>query len=835
MSSQQIFSLPVSFDSYIRNGWRLVPIPPNTKGPASKDWNLKEKCLTSSADIPPGWGAGLAHAYNGTMALDIDNLEDGIEFLSSKGIDLQALLNAPDAVTIESGVNGHAKLIYKMPFGLALNSKKLMKSSPDGKRYNYLDFRCSTRNELTVQDVLPPSIHPDTLQPYRWGGAGRYDRVPTIPDKLLFLWQSLLTEEDHRPVTTAPVTPGSTSWADIVLALNHIDPDIDRTDWVNIGMALHHAGTTTDNMSQAFDTFNHWSSQGKKYRGVREIETVWRSFNANDGITIATMFHLAVQAGWKRAIPPVAELFSKVENNPEPQMILDKINLRTKPPVCDLTLFPDILARRAKEVGYDVGCDPVVPLLAGLSAICAVVDSRTRLHVTSSWSVPPVLWLMTIGGSSDKKSPGTRPMVSILDKIQREDAPRFKVEQLLWKAQEARYVSQLKAYQQHHSDIHAELANTPAPVVSEMPAEPKNVRLTINDATSQMVIRLAEGRPRGFLMLLDEMEHWLNRVNNPHSGDDRGCWIQGYETGAYTADRVGAGTMSAENMAVAIYGNVQPKVFRDNIEIASKDGLMQRFIPVTVDWEKTTLWQDTPDYMTSKGEFDDLCRSLFALPATDYNMTPEAKEAFREFSKWYLELRRAEMLVRSGDTYMTALGKSEGTCLRLALIFHMIETPHAPVVSVETMNKAINCMKKFFIPSMRYAFIEIAKQGCPLTEWVVEHIIQISSVKETVKLADIKRVGRRQTEGLSNAQADMEIRNVMVDLEEAGYVIMFDNPDPRNIVWAINPNLANLFSEYRQEIIAAKQKMIDIFNDHALKVTGKRGTKTAIGYVPEEK
>ena len=38
------------------------------------------------------------------------------------------------------------------------------------KEITVLEFRCGTADGLTVQDVLPPSMHPDTGMPYRWGG-----------------------------------------------------------------------------------------------------------------------------------------------------------------------------------------------------------------------------------------------------------------------------------------------------------------------------------------------------------------------------------------------------------------------------------------------------------------------------------------------------------------------------------------------------------------------------------------------------------------------------------------------------------------------------------------
>ena len=101
--NQVIHSLPVSFDSYIRHGWRLVAIPPGSKGPSTPAWNRVENTITDSTQVPPGFGVGLAHAYSGTCAIEIDNWEAAGGLLKSRGVDLTALYSALDAVTIESG------------------------------------------------------------------------------------------------------------------------------------------------------------------------------------------------------------------------------------------------------------------------------------------------------------------------------------------------------------------------------------------------------------------------------------------------------------------------------------------------------------------------------------------------------------------------------------------------------------------------------------------------------------------------------------------------------------------------------------------------------------
>ena len=182
------------YDSYVRAGLALVPIPRGKKGPRHTGWNLRENTITEPHQVKciNGGNVGLAHAYcfpTPTCAIDIDNLEKGSEWLAEHDIDLDALLSAQNAVQIKSGKPNRAKLLYQLPVGhAALTTVK----SPEG----WIEFRCASKNGTTLQDVLPPSIHPDTGQPYEW--IGNFAAIPEIPPALRALWGSLLEHQDKR-------------------------------------------------------------------------------------------------------------------------------------------------------------------------------------------------------------------------------------------------------------------------------------------------------------------------------------------------------------------------------------------------------------------------------------------------------------------------------------------------------------------------------------------------------------------------------------------------------------------------------------------------------------
>ena len=188
MPAVQLPNVDVSMAArqYVSAGWSLVPIARGSKGPRHTGWNERPQCIEddSRAGKVRG-GIGLAHAYSGTCCIDLDDLAASAWWLFDEhGIDVPAMLNAPDAVQIRSGRENRGKLLYRLPPNVEpLITVKVPECG--------LELRCATRDGKTVQDVLPPTIHPTTLMPYQWGGAGDWHNLPELPDDILTVWQTL--------------------------------------------------------------------------------------------------------------------------------------------------------------------------------------------------------------------------------------------------------------------------------------------------------------------------------------------------------------------------------------------------------------------------------------------------------------------------------------------------------------------------------------------------------------------------------------------------------------------------------------------------------------------
>ena len=69
------------FQEYVAHGWALTRIEPGLKAPKRQKWNTREKAITDPEKAQWLESAGLCHAWSGTAALDIDRLDDSVDWL----------------------------------------------------------------------------------------------------------------------------------------------------------------------------------------------------------------------------------------------------------------------------------------------------------------------------------------------------------------------------------------------------------------------------------------------------------------------------------------------------------------------------------------------------------------------------------------------------------------------------------------------------------------------------------------------------------------------------------------------------------------------------------
>ena len=837
-AASNVIPMTSMYQAYIDAGFALCEIT-SGKGPTGMGWNLRENAITDASRISSGSGVGLLHAWSApiTCALDIDNMDHAEMLLACHGINLQDLLNAPDAVQINSGNPGHAKLLYRLPAA---------RSALPSKRFNLIgvafELRCATVDGLSVQDVLPPSIHPTTLKPYQWAGRGDWRSIPTLPESVLALWDSVLQRDAVRTIKTG--APIDASWSEVMGALESIDPDCGREEWLHCGMAVHYAAHQQGRGDEGYQLWDQWSSRGSKYQGQRDTTYCWRSFHADKpgGITLGTLFKLARDAGWERPPIDVTDLFKATSDpsTPIPDALPPLVDPRSAEVVIpfDLGLLPPVLAKRAEEVGSSVGCDPAVPMWAGMAAVSAAVDHRTTLKLTHGFSVKPIVWLMTIGSPSDKKTPGATPMKQILKTIEKEAEPQHGRAIRIWEAREAIALAAKKRYHTAKSTPEASLdalggidsmTFDDLPPELSIPPRPVQLQMEVTDITSQKLARTCADQPRGVLCYLDEMSTWMQKMADPKTGESRATWVQAFEGASYKVDRVADGAIHVDNLSVAIYGNVQPKVFKQHSKQLMTDGLLQRFLYVKLDSTRTGIGNPIPEELTSAHQWEQTIRLLSALPATDYTLSEGAYKVFRQWQEYIEEVRKREKLLQSSDAYQEAIGKQVGQCARVCLIWHLIESPWQTEVSESLMARTVHFMRSTVMPTMRQV-LDVSLSESSLDAWLRDHILTRAD-QSSVTLPELKRGAHWQLQTMSKWEADSAVMDAMSDLERVQWVArMDDGSRGATVTWAINPRLISQFQAQRDKVIAARQARRNEIYEEYQKTDPNYRPKPVYGY-----
>jgi len=263
------------------NGYSVLPLLPNSKRPAIEKWS--DFCVKhADEETFNRWlkwkdcniGVCLGVASN-LVAIDLDNDIGGLH------AKIEALL--PPTPVAKAGAKGKT-LFY------SYNGQKSQGFSKDGERV--LDILSVGR-----QTVLPPSVHPDTKQPYRWLTENTLENTPSmalphIPIQTINNISMLFQKPEERTFNEPRhlVVYEDTTRQEVMDALGYIPSD-DYDIWIHIGMCLK------DKFGEAgFEMWNSWSATSTKY-DAKHMRSKWQSFH-NSGLTIATLYHYAMDNGY---------------------------------------------------------------------------------------------------------------------------------------------------------------------------------------------------------------------------------------------------------------------------------------------------------------------------------------------------------------------------------------------------------------------------------------------------------------------------------------------------------------------------------------------------------
>ncbi len=296
-------------ESYVQRDWYMVLIPRGSKAPSSKGWNLPESAenphgYTQNLErirkhLEQGGNLGLATQPSQVAVLDIDDLDKARDFFAAWDLKeaFDDLLNDASQLHILSGRLGRDKILFKVAQGFSLNTWNRAQT-------NGFELHFQSQVGTTTQDILPPSIHPDTGQPYQWKGS--LDDIQHLPDWLADMWMhrgNVKQCSSNASPEIATVSARQLSNLDGTILAHALEriPSEDYDTWIRVGLALKNSLGEV-----GYQIWLDWSESTQAGNFCPDAcSAKWhRGFNGEveTPITLGSVYHMAEQAGWSKTV-----------------------------------------------------------------------------------------------------------------------------------------------------------------------------------------------------------------------------------------------------------------------------------------------------------------------------------------------------------------------------------------------------------------------------------------------------------------------------------------------------------------------------------------------------
>lgn len=216
------------------------------------------------------------------IVLDIDPRNGGVETLNAL-IEVHGEL--PETWTVHTGGNGF-HYYFKAPY----------EAFPSGNALKAKGVELKGHGSYVIG---PASLHHSGKQ-YEWMDGHRPEEKPLADCPQ---WVIDVCSEKKKAERSEYID-GSVDLEEFKSALDAIEPDVSRHDWIRVGAAIKTAGLP-------FEVWDEWSSRGSKYR-KDEMEEQWNSLEANR-VNPETVFHLAYRRSWTPPLDTTPLNFIKTE------------------------------------------------------------------------------------------------------------------------------------------------------------------------------------------------------------------------------------------------------------------------------------------------------------------------------------------------------------------------------------------------------------------------------------------------------------------------------------------------------------------------------------------
>lgn len=470
------------------------------------------------------------------------------------------------------------------------------------------------------------------------------------------------------------------------------------------------------------------------------------------------------------------------------------------PPQLPIDVLPDVMRNYVEDQSALLGSDHSVIGMTALVAAAACITDGIKLQPKRhdpTWRESARLWVAVVGDPSTRKSPAIDKAVRHVKRIDHDMVESSAQEQSAYQRQADEIKELNKEAKKKGGD--------PLP----FPQQPPKKRLMVEDTTVEALSEVLRDNPRGVLCLKDELTGWFASMDAYKGGTkgasmDRAHWLEAYNGGRRSIDRVTRGSINIPNWSVCMIGGIQEEMIRRVASTMGHDGLLQRFMvvcarPAVKDMDRV------PD-MDAMDEYRQLFDRLVQLGPSD---EPVRMSEYAHQSRERVSDYARKMVAAFDHPHMQAwLGKWDGLFARLALLYHVIECmkwnvyPTTSEVSAESAARVERLMCGFLLHHAIHFYSEILDANDAM-----QHTRQLARLILAKRMEIITKRDMATLWKASRKLEDWELRKIVNTLANYDWLMpdtsLLDT-DGKPRVWYVNPAVHEVFAGHAEREAARR-------------------------------
>lgn len=326
-------------------------------------------------------------------------------------------------------------------------------------------------------------------------------------------------------------------------------------------------------------------------------------------------------------------------------------------------IFPEAIKDLIKNATNTIGFNSDY-LSTGILSICATSIGNTINLFNGSYYSQPILWLAIIGRQGIGK---THPLNFAKKPIEKKDKQNYKI-----------FKELLKTYEGQEKKSN----------------KPKYVNSILTDFTPEKLAEALQNNEKGILIFKDELIGWINSFDQYKKGGDQQKYLEFFNGGTLTVDRVSKEPIRVEKTNVNILGGLQPAKLK---ELASNgrndDGFLSRMLfvyPINLKPNKFTGKSIHQDHVNNYNKF---ILNLYDAPALTLKTNENQIKIFQQWQHQKVE----ECFNDDLETSIQA--KLQTYVWRLVLVIEMmhqaVTNNFTETISDNSIHKALKLIEYF--------------------------------------------------------------------------------------------------------------------------------------------